>query len=49
MATNLHREPWNKGITVDQNASLKLKEVGRFVCAYNWLMGSENSRCLLWA
>ena len=27
MATNLHREPWNKGIIVGQKAPLKLREV----------------------
>jgi hypothetical protein len=27
MATELHREPWNKGIIVGQKAPLKLKEV----------------------
>ena len=27
MATDLHREPWNKGIIVGQKAPLKLKEV----------------------
>ena len=27
MATNLHREPWNKGILVGQKAPLKLREV----------------------
>lgn len=28
MATELHREPWNKGIIVGQKAPLKLMEVG---------------------
>jgi len=27
MATDLHREPWNKGIIVGQKAPLKLREV----------------------
>ncbi len=27
VATDLHREPWNKGTTVGQKAPLKLKEV----------------------
>lgn len=44
MASDLHHEPWNKGIIVGQKAPLKLKKFGRFVCAFSWLDANVNWR-----
>ena len=50
MATDLHREPWNKGIIVGQKAPLKLREVWairmRLQLAHR---ARELARCSIWA
>ena len=48
MASNLHREPWNKGIIVGQKAPLKLKEVWAIRMRLQMAHRTENSRCSIW-
>jgi hypothetical protein len=48
MATDLHREPWNKGIIVGQKAPLKLREVWAIRMRLQRLIAHANSRCSIW-
>ena len=45
MATNLHREPWNKRIIVGQKAPLKLRDVWAIRMRLQWVIAHRNSRC----
>ena len=49
MASDLHREPWNKGIIVGQRAPLKLKDVWAIRMRLQLARGAGNSPCSIWA